>query len=160
MQGGSGHNKLSMSGTFKITKRESMAIGESSHLVKSEQKNRNKLSRAIGGANKSTRSINFNQTAAVGMNPMTSFIPRDEALRVIDTIREKNNREILQILAEEQANEAQREAKLREVKDENEKNRLEKIFGIERARASERIVGASDRHEAQLRDEMRRLGLM
>ena len=87
-------------------------------------------------------------------------VPRDEALRIIDGIRERNNREILSILAEEQANEAQREAKLREVKDENEKNRLEKIFGIERARASERIVSSSDRHEVQLRDEMKRLGLM
>ena len=91
------------------------------------------------------------------MNPS---VPRDEAFRILDGLREKNNREILAILAEEQANESQREAKLREVRDENEKNRLEKIFGIERARASERIVSTSDRHEAKLREEMKRLGLM
>jgi hypothetical protein len=34
--------------------------------------------------------------------------------------------------------------KLREVNDEAERKRLEKIFGIERARASERIVNASN----------------
>lgn len=149
-------NKMSMSGTFKMTKRETMNIGESSKLVKSEQRNRPNLNRS-SGVNRSQRQLNFNQTATEIMHPS---VPRDEALRILDNIREKNNREILAILAEEQANEAQREAKLREVRDEAEKNRLEKIFGIERARASERIVSTSDRHEAQLRDEMKRLGLM
>jgi len=85
------NNKMSMSGTFKITKRETMAIGESSHLVKSEQRNRTKLQRATA-ANKSQRTINFNYTASQVLNP---GIPRDEALRIIDGIREKNNREIL-----------------------------------------------------------------
>ena len=147
-----------MGSTFKITKREAVSIGESkAHLVKSEKRNRANLNRTSGNNNKSQRELNFNQTAATAMYPQ---VPRDEALRIIDGIRERNNREILSILAEEQANEAQREAKLREVKDENEKNRLEKIFGIERARASERIVSSSDRHEVQLRDEMKRLGLM
>lgn len=147
-----------MASTFKITKREAESIGESkAHLVKSEQRNRANLNRTSAINNKSQRALNFNLTAANAMHPQ---VPRDEALRIIDGIREKNNREILSILAEEQANEAQREAKLREIKDENEKNRLDKIFGIERARASERIVSSSDRHEAQLRDEMIRLGLM
>ena len=147
-----------MASTFKITKREAESIGESkAHLVKSEQRNRTNLNRTSAINNKSQRALNFNLTAANAMHPQ---VPRDEALRIIDGIREKNNREILSILAEEQANEAQREAKLREIKDENEKNRLDKIFGIERARASERIVSSSDRHEAQLRDEMIRLGLM
>ena len=63
------------------------------------------------------------------------------------------------ILEDEQKNEAEREAKLAEVTDETERRRLEKIFGIERARASERIVNASTEHEVQLRSEMRRLNL-
>lgn len=50
-------------------------------------------------------------------------------------------------MEEEQRNEGDREAKLRQVRDENERKRLEKIFGIERARASERIVNASTEHE-------------
>jgi hypothetical protein len=51
---------------------------------------------------------------------------------------------LLAILEEEQKKEGEREMKLREVNDEAERKRLEKIFGIERARASERIVNASN----------------
>jgi hypothetical protein len=36
---------------------------------------------------------------------------------------------------------------------------LEKIFGIERAKASERIVNASNDHERVLNKEMKKLGL-
>ena len=46
------------------------------------------------------------------------------------------------------------------MKDEGERKRLEKIFGIERARASERRVNASTEHEVQLNSEMRRLGMI
>lgn len=63
-------------------------------------------------------------------------------------------------MEEEQRAEAEREAKLKEVTDENERNRLEKIFGIERAKASERIVNASTEHERILNKEMKRLGLV
>ena len=75
-------------------------------------------------------------------------------------MRQKNNEELLSILEEEQRAEAEREAKLREVTEENERKRLEKIFGIERARASERIVNASAEHERALNSEMKRLGLL
>lgn len=37
---------------------------------------------------------------------------------------------------------------------------MEKIFGIERARASERIVNASADHERILNREMQKLGLV
>jgi hypothetical protein len=67
--------------------------------------------------------------------------------------------ELLGILEEEQRAEGWREAKLKEVTDPNERNRLEKIFGIERAKASERIVNTSTEHEIQLNIEMKRLGL-
>jgi hypothetical protein len=46
------------------------------------------------------------------------------------------------------------------VADENERKRLEKIFGIERAKASERIVNASAEHERILNLEITRLGLV
>jgi hypothetical protein len=36
---------------------------------------------------------------------------------------------------------------------------LEKVFGVERAKASERIIAISDRHDAILRNEMGSLGL-
>ena len=75
-------------------------------------------------------------------------------------MRDRHNRELLMILEEEQRNEAERDFKLREVTDEAEKKRLEKIFGIERAKASERIVTASTEHERILNSEMRTLGLI
>jgi hypothetical protein len=46
------------------------------------------------------------------------------------------------------------------ITDENERKRLEKIFGIERAKASERIVNASSEHENKIQMEMKRLGLV
>jgi hypothetical protein len=46
------------------------------------------------------------------------------------------------------------------VTDDNEKKRLEKIFGIERAKASERIVNASAEHERIIHQEMKRIGLI
>jgi len=50
--------------------------------------------------------------------------------------------------------------KLKEISDENERKRLEKIFGIERAKASERIVNASAEHERIIYAEMKSLGLI
>jgi hypothetical protein len=45
--------------------------------------------------------------------------------------------------------------KLKDVTDENEKKRLEKIFGFERARASERIVNTSNEHEKLIYTQMK-----
>ena len=66
----------------------------------------------------------------------------------------------MRILEEEQRAEADREEKMKSVHDENERKRLEKIFGIERAKASERIVNASSDHEVLLNKEMQRLGYL
>jgi len=85
---------------------------------------------------------------------------KQDAQRAIEQLRQKNNQELLNILEEEQRSEAERESKLREISDENERKRLEKIFGIERAKASERIVNASSEHERLLNKEMKRLGLL
>lgn len=62
------------------------------------------------------------------------------------------------MLEEETAAEASREAQLKEAT-ESERRRLEKVFGVERAKASERIIAISDRHDAILRKEMGSLGL-
>ena len=141
-----GRQNMSMSGTFKITKRETFNIGTSNALVKSEHRMRRRQPQA-----RSTGMM-----SGVG-GPQVS---REEALSHIDAMRQKNNNQLLAILEEEQQKEAEREAKLREVTDEAERKRLEKIFGIERARASERIVNTSTQHEIELTKEMRRLGLM
>lgn len=65
----------------------------------------------------------------------------------------------MSVLEQEQRNEGERENKLREVNNDEERKRLEKIFGIERAKASERIVNASAEHEKILNKEMQKLGL-
>lgn len=75
-------------------------------------------------------------------------------------MKEKQNQELLRILEEEQAIEAEREKQLQEISDETERKRLEKIFGIERGKASERIVSTSNEHERAIYQEMRNLGLL
>lgn len=52
-----------------------------------------------------------------------------------------------------------REKQLAETLDEKERKRLEKIFGVERAKASERIIATSDKHDNMLRQELNALGL-
>lgn len=135
---------------YTQTNRERVMNAKTSgKLIRSEQRTRRNV--ANGGVGQSLSG----QVHA----PSIIKVPREEALRIVDELRQRNNQELLMILEEEQKNEAEREAKLREVAEENERKRLEKIFGIERARASERIVNTSTEHEVQLRTEMRRLGL-
>ena len=61
---------------------------------------------------------------------------------------------MMQILEQESAAETIREMQLKQTADEKERNRLEKIFGVERAKASERIVSTSERHDQILKQEM------
>lgn len=53
----------------------------------------------------------------------------------------------MQILEQETTAESIREQQLKSTSDETERRRLEKIFGMERARASDRIIATSDRHD-------------
>lgn len=55
------------------------------------------------------------------------------------------------VLEQETAAESIREQKLKQTTDEKERKRLEKIFGLERAKASERIIATSDKHDNILR---------
>jgi len=75
---------MSMSGTFKITKRENLQVGTTHNLVKSEQRMRRrqpltKSTGMMGGVN----------------------IPRDEAIKRVEMMRQQNNNELLAILEEE-----------------------------------------------------------
>lgn len=62
----------------------------------------------------------------------------------IGLLRKKQNEELLQVLDEEQKREAEREQLLAGAASDIEKNRLDKIFGLERAQSSQRIVGISE----------------
>lgn len=78
----------------------------------------------------------------------------------IELLRRNQNQHLLQVLEEEQIAEEQREAMMKQVKDVAERRRLEKIFGVERARASERIMRITEDHETVLKQRMSDMGLM
>ena len=84
---------------------------------------------------------------------------KTEAKQIIMRRRDQLNMELMEVLEQETAAESQREQQLKKTSDELERRRLEKIFGIERAKASERIISTSDRHDNILRQEMASLGL-
>ena len=73
--------------------------------------------------------------------------------------RDELNVELMQVLEEETTAESLRENLLKQAASEAERRRLEKQFGIERAKASERIISVSDKHDAILRKHMGSLGL-
>ena len=62
----------------------------------------------------------------------------------IGLLRKQQNEELLQILEDEQQREAGREQQLAAAASDIERNRLDKIFGLERAKSSQRIVSISE----------------
>lgn len=77
----------------------------------------------------------------------------------LEALRRQQNEHLLQVLEEEQSKEEQRETELAKVENPVERRRLEKIFGIERARASEKIMHITEEHEEVLTRTMQELGL-
>ena len=67
-----------------------------------------------------------------------------EVKQKLENFKMQQNHEMLMILEEEQANEANREETMRKITDPKEKKRLEKIFGMERAKAQTRIQELSE----------------
>ena len=65
----------------------------------------------------------------------------------------------MRVLEQETTAEMLRENKLKQCVDEKERKDLERVFGVERAKASERIIATSDRHDDLVRQEMLNLGL-
>ena len=74
--------------------------------------------------------------------------------------RRKNNEQLLAVLEEEQNMEEGRELTMQRVDNGAERSRLEKMYGIERARASERIMRITEEHEMVLAAKMAELGLV
>jgi len=83
----------------------------------------------------------------------------DMAAQIVEELRRQQNEHLLGILEEEQANEAEREIILRDVQDSNDRERLERQFAIERAKASERIMRVTAEHEMVLASRISQLGL-
>ena len=59
--------------------------------------------------------------------------------RMVEDLKVKQNQEMLQILKEQYDKEAQRGEQLGKINNAEERKRLEKIFGIERAKAQSKI---------------------
>ncbi|RHY90702.1 hypothetical protein DYB37_003846 [Aphanomyces astaci] len=72
--------------------------------------------------------------------------------------RRRQNQQLLHVLEEEQAAEEQRDVILRRATDTNERSRLEKIFGLERAQASDRIIRLTEEHEIMFHQHLTELG--
>lgn len=81
--------------------------------------------------------------AAAG-NGSASKIKGDEAIRLVEELRKKLHKELLDILEAEQKKEGEREEALKKAPNDEEHKKLEKAFGIERAKASERIIKMSE----------------
>eukprot|EP00741_Cyanophora_paradoxa_P003678 tig00000093_g3575.t1 len=72
----------------------------------------------------------------------------------IEETRRLQNEQLLALLEEEQAAETEREMMLASVRDPAERRRLERIFGVERAQASERIISTTIAHERLLQEKL------
>ena len=68
---------------------------------------------------------------------------KDDGIKVVEELRERLHKELLNVLEEEQKKEMEREEKLKKASPE-ELKKLENVFGIERAKASNRIVKMSE----------------
>lgn len=63
---------------------------------------------------------------------------------MVEELRVKQNCEMLRMLEHEQNEETEREVMMDSLSDTEERNRLEKLFGIERAKAQARIQKLSE----------------
>ena len=128
-----------------------------------------KLSKTVSG-NARTRpktavAAKRKKTSKQKMSKTTSGVADDSlegetAHDIVEKMRQKQTMHLLQVLEEEQQSEDKREKTLRSVKDPVERRRLDKVFAVERAKASERIVRITEDNELVLADKMAQLGLI
>lgn len=80
-----------------------------------------------------------------------------QAKRKVDELRLRYNKELMDILEQEQERENEREQQIQTLSNPQEAEALEKEFGIERARASQRIIEASEKHERMIQEYLRKV---
>ena len=78
----------------------------------------------------------------------------------IEGIRQRHNEQLLRVLEQEQEQEERRERILRGIKDEEERRRLDRVFGLERAKSSQRIMRITEEHEMVLANRMAEAGII
>ena len=124
------------------------------------------MSKTISGARpKTASSAKRKKSSKSKMNKTSSNISDlslegETAHEIVEKMRQKQTMHLLKVLEEEQQSEDKREKTLRAVKDPVERRRLDKIFAVERAKASERIVRITEDNELVLADKMAQLGLI
>ena len=74
-----------------------------------------------------------------------------KAIERYEATKQKQSAELLSLLDKEQEAESYRELKLSAITDEEQHQKLDHEFGIERAKASERIIKMSEAHDRNLR---------
>ena len=83
-----------------------------------------------------------------------------KAKKDLEVMRKKFNDELLAVLEQEQSKENQREMQIQQISNPQEAAIMEQQFGIERAKASQKIIDISNEHEEIIMKEMRTLGLI
>lgn len=83
-----------------------------------------------------------------------------KAKKDLEVMRKKFNDELLAVLEQEQSKENQREMQIQQISNPQEAALMEQQFGIERAKASQKIIDISNEHEEIIMKEMRTLGLI
>lgn len=87
-------------------------------------------------------------------------ISQAEKERMIESLASEQNGYLLMLLEKEQSNESERVRLLASVDDSGDARRLEKIFAIERAKASAVIKAVTKEHERALAIKMHELGVI
>lgn len=95
---------------------------------------------------------------AVGRVGWGGHADGSSAMASIESLRRQQNEALMRLLEEEQAREAEREALLMR-SDGADRERLRKIFEVERSNAEEDTMAFAAHHELELAKEMARLGM-
>jgi len=85
---------------------------------------------------------------------------KEEKEAIVEALAAEQNGYLLMLLEKEQANEAERSRILAAVDDVGDQRRLEKIFAIERAKASATLKNVTRQHERELALKLHELGLI
>ena len=103
---------------------------------------------------------NKSRTVKTAQSQQTTQMGAIKAKKDMDALRKKFNDELLLVLEEEQNKENQRENQIQNIANPQEAALLEQQFGLERAKASQKIIDISNQHEQVILREMRKLGLL
>lgn len=90
----------------------------------------------------------------------TLELSQKEKERLVEALAAEQNGYLLMLLEKEQANEVERGRILAAIDDLGDQRRLEKIFAIERAKASAVIKNVTKQHERELALQLHQMGMI